>query len=444
MRSSADRFVAFAGRFCGLNLEPFQRVIAEEVFSGRRELLVTMPRGNGKTSLLSALGLWMLLSTRNPEIYCCAASRDQARLLLDIAKRMIRGSADLEQRVTSRYSELRANDGYLKVIASDAPLAHGLTPSFVIVDELHEHRDAELYLAMATSLLKRPDAQMVTISTAGWDVAGPLGRLRARALALPHVEREGPLTRAVGPSLAMLEWSAPEEWDGGDLEPVAAANPASWITADALADQRQSVPDLAFRRYHANQWSSAESAWLPAGAWQACVGEPRFADGERIWVGVDVGGERSATAVCWVNDALHVGCSIFQGDGAILDVADLVRALARRYHVVELAFDPWRAGQLAQELEREGMVVSVFPQSDARMMPASAVLFDAITEKRITLPRSPELAQHAAGAIAKLSRRGWRIDKPNSRVHIDGIIALCMAVDRQANQPAPAELVGWI
>ena len=118
-------------------------------------------------------------------------------------------------------------------------------------------------------------------------------------------------------------------------------------------------------------------------------------------------------AVCWVNDSLHVGCEIFQGDGAILDVADLVRSLARRYHVVELAFDPWRAGQLAQELEREGMTVSVFPQSDARMMPASAVLFDAITEQRITLPRSPELAQHAAGAIAKHSRRGWRIDKPN-------------------------------
>ena len=77
-------------------------------------------------------------------------------------------------------------------------------------------------------------------------------------------------------------------------------------------------------------------------------------------------------------------------------------------------------------------------------MPASAVLYDAITERRITLPRSPELAQHAAGAIAKHSRRGWRIDKPNGRVHIDGIIALCMALDRHANQPAPAELIGWI
>jgi phage terminase large subunit-like protein len=257
------------------------------------------------------------------------------------------------------------------------------------------------------------------------------------------VERDGALTQAVGPSLAMLEWSAPEDWDGESLEPVAAANPASWITAEGLEEQRAALPDLAFRRYHANQWTSAESSWLPAGAWQACVGEPRFEAGERVWVGVDVGGERSATAVVWVNDALHVGAQIFHGEGAILEVADYVRELATRYQVAELAFDPWRAGQLAAELEREGMRVSVFPQNDARMVPASALLYDAIIEQRITLPRSPELAQHAAGAIAKHSRRGWRIDKPNGRVQIDGVIALAMALDRHANQPAPAEFLGW-
>ena len=41
------------------------------------------------------------------------------------------------------------------MIASDAPLAHGLTPTLVLVDELHAHRDGELYEAMRTSMLKR-------------------------------------------------------------------------------------------------------------------------------------------------------------------------------------------------------------------------------------------------------------------------------------------------
>jgi hypothetical protein len=50
----------------------------------------------------------------------------------------------------------------------------------------------------------------------------------------------------------------------------------------------------------------------------------------------------------------------FHADQAILDVADLVRNLACCYHVAELAFDPWRAGQLAQELEREGVKSGAF------------------------------------------------------------------------------------
>jgi hypothetical protein len=53
-------------------------------------------------------------------------------------------------------------------------------------------------------------------------------------------------------------------------------------------------------------------------------------------------------------------------------------------------------------------------------------------------------ASSCAGAIAKQSRRGWRIDRPNPRVAIDGITALLMALDRLENRPAPVELLGWI
>jgi hypothetical protein len=106
---------------------------------------------------------------------------------------------------------------------------------------------------------------------------------------------------------------------------------------------------------------------LPPGAWQACVGAPTFTDGEDVWIGVDVGGERSASAVVWVNDSLHVGCAIYHGDAGVLECVDHVRALASRFNVRELVYDPWRCGQAAQELEREGLLVVAFPQHDARM-----------------------------------------------------------------------------
>ena len=119
-------------------------------------------------------------------------------------------------------------------------------------------------------------------------------------------------------------------------------------------------------------------SWLPPGAWQACVGEPSFEDGERIWVGVDVGGERSASAVVWCNEALHVGCAIFHGDEGVLECVEEVRDLAGRFNIQEVIYDPWRFGQAAQELELERVPVLAFPQNDTRMVPASLRLHDAI------------------------------------------------------------------
>jgi len=82
--------------------------------------------------------------------------------------------------------------------------------------------------------------------------------------------------------------------------------------------------------------------------------------------------------------------------------------------------------------------------SRLRMIPASARLHAAIVEQRLTLPDGPELARHASDAIARHSRRGWRIDKPNPRANIDAIIALCMAVERAEQKPEPVALLGWL
>jgi phage terminase large subunit-like protein len=45
---------------------------------------------------------------------------------------------------------------------------------------------------------------------------------------------------------------------------------------------------------------------------------------------------------------------IGNGDDAVLEAGDVMRELAATFSVREVAFDPWRAGQLAAELEREG------------------------------------------------------------------------------------------
>ena len=128
----------------------------------------------------------------------------------------------------------------------------------------------------------------------------------------------------------------------------------------------------------------------------------------------------------------------------MLDIAEVVRELAARYTIAECAFDPWRAGQIGQELEQRGIRVSQFPQSDGRMVPASQGLYDAIVEGRLVHPDDPRLNAHVAAAVARHGRRGWRIDKAGRADKIDAVVALCMALDRTENRPQPAQLIGWL
>lgn len=67
-----------------------------------------------------------------------------------------------------------------------------------------------------------------------------------------------------------------------------------------------------------------------------------------------------------------------------------------------------------------------------------------VVEQRLTLPASPELSQHAADAVMRHSRRGWRLDRPSRDITVDGIVALAMAVERAEDKPEPVELLGWL
>jgi phage terminase large subunit-like protein len=384
-----------------------------------------------------------VLTVPRPAVYVAASSRDQARVLFEAARDLAQHPA-VADRLTLRHLEMRVDGGHLRVIASSAPQAHGLSPTLCVADELQAHKDGELFAALQTSLLKRPGAKLIVISTAGAGAASPLGLLRTRALAQPDVKRSGSFLEAVGPTIRLLEWSAPLDADADDPRVAKRCNPASWLTAKGLAEQRAAVHDIPYRRYHLDQWVEDERHWLPHGAWAACAGDATIERGEHVWVGVDVGGERSASAVVIVTQDLRVNAWVYQGDEAVLTCAAKARELAGQYEIQEICHDPWRFQAPALELEREGLPITAFPQSPARLIPASDRLYRAVIERRITHPNDPELNRHVANAIARDSPRGWRLDKPHGRAQIDAVIALAMAVERAEQKPEPVRLIGWL
>lgn len=449
----ARGFQAFCATI-GLELEPFQRRIIRAALD-HRETLVLLPRGNGKTTLFAAFALWHLLTVERPNVILAASSIAQARVAFDAAAHFAQHPAIAGPglRVKSGYSEIWVGpglppDGKLKVISSDAPRAHGLQPSLVLIDELHAHRDDQLYVALRTALGKRRDARLVTITTAGHDRETALGRLRENALASPHITHRKSLTVAQDPAagFCMFEWAVPEGADAEDAKVLKAANPATFVSRAFLDEQIHSpgIHPVDVARYHGNVWPDGHGEWLPAGAWQSCAGEATIEPGERVWLGVDVGGSRAASAVVMATADLRVQASIFEGDDSILEVIRHVEELAGIYEVVELAHDPWRFQQAALELAQAGMMVVQFPQTNERMVKASERLYAAIVEGDITHGDQPDLNRHVGTAIAKDTPRGWRLDKRRKEQQIDAVVAMAMAVER-ATAPTPkVELLGWL
>jgi phage terminase large subunit-like protein len=412
--------------------------------------VVLLPRDNGKSRLVAAVAVWWLVSG-SESVFCAATSRDQAHLVLTYAKRMARELED--PHLVERSHDLRwcpdpdrpaVWDRQLRALSADAGKLHGLKGRWIL-DELHAAKDDEVYLAARTSS-ERASTKLVIVSTAAATAESTLGRLRARALAASDVRRRGATIDARGDNIRLLEWSVDAEAPIGDMRRAKAANPASWITAASLKRLKAAVPEPAFRRFHRNEHATAgESTWVAPALWQACRADYEIEPGEEIFVGVDIGGTRALSSVCWVTGDLRVGVRSWRGEESVLFAQAEVERLAGEFTIKECAFDPWHFGAAALDLGQRGLRMVEYPQRNERMVPASARLHAAVTEGRLQHPGDPQLDRAAAQAVAKLVPRGWRIDRGHSRDEIDPLTALCIAIDRaEAPQPEPTRFLGFL
>ena len=433
-------------RELGVELQPFQRTICRAAFGPEREVAAILPRGNGKTSLAALIATHHLVSVPDASVSLGAASREQAAIAFRAMVELAEHPA-LEGRIAIRHLALRSEEGgLLRVVSGHGERAHGQTDSLAIGDETWSWSDDKLLEAFQTGLVKRPDARLILISTPAGQLDSPLGRLRKRALS-GQVERKGYMLDAVAPGLRWVEFGVP---DGVRLSAraVKRANPAPWISAEALAEQRDRVTPQAWAQFHAGRWGVSEAAWLPPGAWGSCRELYAVEDGETVWCGVDVGGSRAASALVAVTADLRVAeVRTWQGNESVLEIPPAIRELGERFQIAEVAFDPWRFKSEAMRLEADGVGPMVeFPQSAARMTSASERLHSAIVERRLRHRGFPELDRHVAQAVARQvpGGRGWRLDKSNLTDQIDAVVALAMAVERAEVRPAPVRLVGWV
>jgi phage terminase large subunit-like protein len=195
--------------------EPWQMLIAADIFRGFREVWEIVPEGNGKSTFLAQLALYGADFSDSPWIPVGAASAKQARIIYDQAEGFVERSPDLQGRFRCFGGYLRiaskANGGKgIEVFAAEKKTGDGVIPyPFAIVDELHRHDDLGLYSLWKGKLRKR-GAQILTISTAGepeTPFENARDEIRRRAT---RRDRVGSHLRAEGPGwCCMSGWWSP-------------------------------------------------------------------------------------------------------------------------------------------------------------------------------------------------------------------------------------------
>jgi phage terminase large subunit-like protein len=433
-------------RALGVDLPEFHRIIARAAFGPEREAAVVLPRGQGKSTLIALIALHHLLSVPDASVSVGAASREQGAIVYGIMRELAAHPAIRDLLVVRHLAFRTDSGGRLRVVSGKGERAHGQTDSLAIAEEVWNWSPTGGLLgAFQTGLIKRPDSRLLIVSTAANRLHSPLGELRSRAMS-GEVKKDGFRIDALAPGLRWVEWSVP---DGLELTPanVKRANPAPWISVEALAEQQHRVTPGDWAQFHAGKWGVSDAAWLPVGAWSAAREMYAVEEGERVWCGVDVGGSRAASALVAVTADLRVvHAEAFEGNESVMQLPPAIRKLAETYRIQEVAYDPWRFQSEAIRLREDGVRVVEFPQSGSRMIPASEGLHAAVVEQRLRHRGFPALDRHVAAAVARQAPggRGWRLDKTDLAAQIDLVVALAMAVERASVKMAPVRLVGWL
>lgn len=411
-----------------------------------REALIGLPRKNGKSALGSSFGLHgLVMGTDGSEIYSCAADKDQARIVFNVAKRMVELDPELSGMIKVYRDSLEyvETGSIYKVLSSEAFTKEGLNPSVVIYDELHAAPTDELYNVMVQAFGARRDPLLIIITTAGVmsDQTGG-DSICYRRYQYGKMCASGEID---DPTFFMCWYGAPDGADYKDPKVWEAANPGygDLIDPEDFSSVVKKVRESDFRTKRLNQWVAQKETWLPQGAWMANRTDREFVQpGKGVVLGFDGSKSGDCTALVAVTIEAEPRVEVlglWEKPESTMDwkvprgeVKDAIRKACRTYRVREIAWDEWLWLDAAEELEEEGLPVVAFPQTLSRMGPATQRFYEMVTTHHISHDGNPSLARHLDNAILKTDSRGARLmkDARNSPRKIDLAVAAVMAADR--------------
>ena len=469
--TKGSRVVKFIEKFCvhgegdffgePFKLDDWQKALIYELYEldknkrrKYRESMIGLPKGNGKSALIAALGLYELLGAgvTSPLVAVAAASYEQANLVFGTMKTMCNESPLLRDMVETYENEIQVKNapGRAFRVAAKAGTADGGRNSCFIADEIHEWNNINLervYYVLSNNTAKRQDGLVIGITTAGYDLDSLAGRLYQRGLLKESGKSDDPEF--------YFKWiGAKDTDDPSDKELWAKVNPAvqnDWWPIENLNRRYKSLPIHEFQRYHLNQWTrTEEESWITSEQWVACQDEElELEKGFDTFVGIDMALRHDSVGIVYgqkdENEVINVKSQIWlPNDEKYMDYQEIeafVVELMKKYNVKEVAYDPAFFERSAQVLLDRGVPMVNFPQTHSRMIPACGNAYDLIANTKIRHDGNPTFTDQVLSAAQRTTDMGWRLSKGRSKRKIDSCIAMVMMLDRitapdpESNEP---------
>ncbi|WP_415402892.1 terminase large subunit [Tateyamaria sp. SN3-11] len=469
-------------------LHPFQERIVRRIYGPRHDdgrrivqnVFLLVPRGNRKTSLAAALAL---LHTIGPErvpsgqVIFAAADREQASIgfteaanIIREDKRLVKATKIYDAFNSAKQIVFKQDNVTLRAISSDGKAAHGMTPNFTLIDELHVWKGRDLWEALSSGSSKVDDSLTIIATTAGRGAETLSGEQFNYATEVAKGEIQNPAYLPILFGAAATDhWQDEELWHR--VNPGLQHGFPSLNGLRTLAKEAEHRPSdkYAFLQFNLNIWQA--NSRDPLFSMQTYDSRKFDDDPETLedfpcWLGVDlsVNGDTSCVVAAWLHDDGQITIKptfFIPGDGIqeraetdgvpyelwrdqrhviatpgpIIDpdfVEDHIREHCATHDVQEIAFDPYLARKMMQTLYDEGLPVVEFRQAPLSMSVAIGDLEKAVNGKFIRHDGHPVLRHHFDCVVASRNETSGlvRMHKGKKTDRIDGAVAAAMAVHR--------------
>ena len=439
-------------------------------FRRYRKAYISLGRKNGKSVLAAGVALFLLVADgeHGAQVFVGATKHEQACIVYGEAERMVRASPGLKKhcQIHKNNISLPATNSFFRPVSSDKPY-DGTGPHGVIFDELHAYREVHrpFYETMISGSASRRQPLQLIITTAGNDKS------------LLWKEENDFVANVVTGVLeddSVFGYIACLDKDDDPFDeahwPKANPNLGISVKLDYLRERaRDAVHKPTSKsilvRYHCNQEVSSVEDAVTKELWDSAEGElSDWKTADCIGAGVDLGGrdDLAGSALCarfvhsetdegivwryelrtrgylasgtnrdlkqqpwsqWIHDE-----RITISDNLIGQLRDELLDDAKVFGVPTVAFDPYNARQLGDDLEAAGMDAATMPQNHGQFNEPIREFLSALKDGRMRHNGDPVLRWCMLNMAINQSPRGqWMADKGHSKEKIDIAVASLMA-----------------